>query len=329
MNWGIIGYGNIARVFEQAINSLSQNNLIVIKTNKNLKSNKIKIVREYLDFFLTKKLDAVYISNLNNQHFDSAIKCIENQKKFIVEKPALNNLREFNIFKKKIINNPVLFYEGYMNLYYPYIDKILSYIKANKIGKLKKIYCDLGFSIKRKKFGFNFYKIKKNHRLRNDKLGGGAINDIGCYSISFSHFLLNKLNINVSKYLFLKKKKNISSHVEEDAFCQIIYNDEVLTEYNCSIINDLDDKIILDGTDGRIIINNPWVISKETNLKLVDIDGKKIEEIFYFDVPRHNYIIQELNHSLFMSKEKIEKKIEENLFFLERNTEILEYWRDY
>jgi len=105
MNWGIIGYGNIAKVFEDTINSLSEHYLIALKTNKTLEDKKKKITDNYFDFFSTKNLNSIYISNLNNQHFSSAIKCIENRKNFIIEKPALNSLSEYNVFEKKIFRN--------------------------------------------------------------------------------------------------------------------------------------------------------------------------------------------------------------------------------
>jgi len=51
MNWGIIGYGNIAKVFEDTINSLSEHYLIALKTNKTLEDKKKKITNNNFNFF--------------------------------------------------------------------------------------------------------------------------------------------------------------------------------------------------------------------------------------------------------------------------------------
>jgi len=99
--------------------------------------------------------------------------------------------------------------------------------------------------------------------------------------------------------------------------------------YFCSILEDIEEKIVLSGSDGKIIINNPWVMSNDTSFQLIDTNDKKIEEIFYNNILRHKYLLDDFNHSSFLSKQKKEKKLKENLFLLKRNTEVIQLWRDY
>ena len=77
-----------------------------------------------------------------------------------------------------------------MYRYHPQILKVIELLKKNVIGKLISMDSVFGIDILTKKnfFGFKIKKkLKKESRLYNKNLGGGAILDLGCYPVSFQH----------------------------------------------------------------------------------------------------------------------------------------------
>lgn len=326
MNWGIIGYGNIAQTFEKTIEELDGQKICAIKTQKKLKKN-FYLYRDYNEFFLSNLFDAVYVSNRNNLHLESALECIKFKKKFIIEKPFLNSIEDFLIFEKKLNLNPVLFYEGYMNLYYSIINNIFNYAK-NNLGELKHISCSTGFSIKKKKFGFKYYSLNKNHRIRSKIFYGGAINDIGCYCVAFVTKLISFLEYDLEKFSIDKKNVLIgTTSVDEQANCEINYNN-ININLNCSIIKDVEDKIFIIGSKGKIIIFNPWLLSDKTKVIYEDSHGTTLKEEYPTVVPRHKDLILNFCKDSALPEEQISQIIKKNLQILKINTSIIEQWRN-
>ena len=108
-NIGIVGLGDISFKHRKAINKISHFNLIAtcdpkkkISNNKNYRS-----IDEMLKF--EKDLNTVAIMTPSSQHFKQVLKCLNNKKDVIVEKPICMNLKQLKKimhyekkFKKKV-----------------------------------------------------------------------------------------------------------------------------------------------------------------------------------------------------------------------------------
>ena len=129
LRWGILGYGRIAKVFEESLCDSDNSKLFAIATNSKiinpkLKNNTVQIYSSYEKLLENKNIDAVYISNINNLHKDTIIKAANYKKNILVEKPAFLNLSDFNECIALIKKNNIFFMEAIMYLHHPQIDKI-------------------------------------------------------------------------------------------------------------------------------------------------------------------------------------------------------------
>ena len=84
IKWGIIGLGNMANKFANAINEIENSRLISISSKSRYKLNsfqkKFKIKSEnsftdYTDLINSKEIDAIYIATLNNTHVELILEC--------------------------------------------------------------------------------------------------------------------------------------------------------------------------------------------------------------------------------------------------------------
>ena len=94
------------------------------------------------------------------------------------------------------------------------------------------------FGIKRQK------KIDTENRLYNKSLGGGAILDLGCYTVSVSILvasLISKIDLNNIK-LINKKKEYASTGVDIDSYTKIKFENNFTSYIGASFIKNLGKK---------------------------------------------------------------------------------------
>ena len=111
-----------------------------------------------------------------------------------------------------------------------------------------------------------------NHRLFNKKLGGGAILDLGCYPVSFSNLIAN---INNQGKNLIPKIVNVSgtifkTGVDDLSYLNLKYNNEIKSEIGVSITQEMDNETIINGTEGKITIKNPWSPEKKSFIEITN-----------------------------------------------------------
>jgi predicted dehydrogenase len=301
VNWGIIGLGTIATKFADAFKLSKKAKLLAI-ASKN--QNKIKYFKEkfniedeycfnnYEDLLKSKKIDIIYIALPNSLHFEWILKCIENKKRILVEKPAVLNFKEIDILKKKI--GDIFFAEAFMYAYHPQTIKVIDLLANDKIGKLISMESSFGINIMTKKNFLGFTKkkiINEKSRVFNKDLGGGAILDLGCYPVSLST-LIGLFN---SDYIYKKievkniQKKLGSTGVDIDAAADLYFQNGFKSSIRASFTENLGQKSFIKGTKGNIIIQDTWTADKalveiesETIIKKIQIESEK--NIYFYEI---------------------------------------------
>ena len=265
IKWGIIGAGNMGRHFANAIKEVDNAELVAISSlnNQNLISfgKEFKIepdlqFNEYNKIIKCNEVDAVYISTLNNTHFDLIEMCALGNKNILCEKPFCLDLIEANKLKKIIDKSNIKFFEGIAYLSHPQTKKILDVINNNEIGEVLSIESFFGFKVK---------KINPNSRLFNKKLGGGAILDIGCYPLSFISLFNNEKNDLAFKS---SSRKICNTQVDIAASANIIINNKINCKIEISLEKNLKNNSIIYGSKGHLIVNSPWLPEKKTFLEI-------------------------------------------------------------
>lgn len=283
IRWGILGLGRAAYSFAKAISELENSKLIAIasltnyekgSTFKRFNIEKNFFFNSYDELINCKEVDAIYIATLNNQHAKLIIKCAEANKAILCEKPMSLSFFETKKIFDSLYKSNVFFLENIAYRSHPQTSEIIRQILNNEIGEVIKIESSYGFKVNQ------ILKFKPSHRLFNNKFGGGVINDIGCYPISFA-VMISRLFINENKeisydIISASSKKNFRG-TDDEGFLKVKFNNLFTAEFEVSIKKKISRPTIIHGTSGKIIISNPWLPNKDETIKLVR-NGKNISK---------------------------------------------------
>ena len=237
-----------------AVSSRTKKSLEIFGDRFNIKENLRFISNE--EICKSEDIDAIYISTLNNTHFDLIKLCAINKKNILCEKPFCLNLIEAKELQKIIIINKVMFFEAIAYLSHPQTSVILDLVNNDEIGEIISIESTFGFKVR---------KIDPESRLFNKKLGGGAILDVGCYPMSFISLFLD----NENKIVFNEIDGEIyHTNVDIAASANITINDKIQCKIKISLKEYFKNNSIIKGTKGSMIVGFPWLPEKKVFLEI-------------------------------------------------------------
>ena len=256
IKWGVIGLGNMGQKFANSIKETDNAKLVAISS---LNSEKLKIFKNnfqidkklvfnnYNDLVKCDEIDAVYIATLNNTHLDLIKLCAENKKNILCEKPMSLNIEEAKIAANHIKKFNVMFYEAVAYTSHAQTKTFIDLMNENNIGKVLSIHATFGFKVK---------KINPKSRIFNKSLGGGAILDIGCYPFSFLNLICK--NNEIIEFKSVKGSFAITG-VDDSAEANLIIGNNIRSNIKVSFKENLDNKTIVNGESGSLILSNPWI----------------------------------------------------------------------
>jgi predicted dehydrogenase len=185
-------------------------------------------------------IDAVYIITPNGLHHDQAIRVAKAGKHVISEKPMALNAKEAQEMIDACKQAKVKLLVGYRMHFEPKTLEIIRMRKAGELGKIKFFQGLSGFVI----------GDPTQWRLNKQLSGGGAMMDIGIYSVNGSRYMVGEEPIWVTaqetKTDQVKFKEGIDETIQ---FLLGFPSGAVASCLSTYSMNDLD-RFFLDGSDG-------------------------------------------------------------------------------
>jgi D-xylose 1-dehydrogenase (NADP+, D-xylono-1,5-lactone-forming) len=126
-------------------------------------------------------VDAIYIPLPNSMHLEWAIRAAEAGKPVLCEKPLALNGDEAGRIVGAFEHRGVPLMEGFMYRFHPQHERVQSIIASGAIGDVVEVRTHLSVDIMSP-------PDPSNIRMRPE-LGGGALLDMGCYTISVARML--------------------------------------------------------------------------------------------------------------------------------------------
>jgi predicted dehydrogenase len=193
LNWGVIGCGHIANTFADGLACLDSGKLIACASNSMQRAHAWaenqkfqhdirSVYNSYEALVNDSNVQAVYIANTHNFHYESVKLCLQNHKHVLCEKPITLNAQQAAELYALARENKCFLMEAVWTRFLPAIRMLQKALSDNVIGDVLSVRAD--FSINR--------KLDESHRLRNKKLAGGALLDLGIYPITFAFIVFGE-----------------------------------------------------------------------------------------------------------------------------------------
>ena len=313
ISWGVIGFGRMGRQYVDCLkikSDLFKLSGVSSKTNSNIKE--FNFYKSYEELFKVKEIDAIYISTLNNTHKDLVILANNYDKKILCEKPLGINFSEVKELHSLIKKKKEIFLEAIAYRAHPIIPTIFEILNDKEIGQLKKIESNFGFKVK---------KIKKESRLFNKEVGGGAILDLGCYPLSFFNLFDKKNDIKVIRSNF----ELCETDVDIDGEISLKIDNKIDVIGKVSLRENLDNKCRIYCENAIITIPSPWLPTNKTFIE-IETKSRYFKRLISSDKNVYQHLLEA--SSIFFSKKNEKSKylvgIDESL----KISKIIDLWKN-
>ena len=247
LKWGILGPGNIARDFAQALNRVNGEVYAVASRNKERaekfarENNVKKAYGSYDEIIKDKDIDVVYIATPHSNHYEYIIKSLNNNKHVLCEKAITVNERELEE-ALKIAREKNLVLEEAMTLFHmPLYEKVIKKINNEDLGKVNMVQVSFG----------SFKEYDENNRFFNLDLAGGALLDIGTYALSFARYFLSSMPVEI-----LSTVKKAKTGVDEESGIILKTKEDEIATISLAFRSKMPKRGIVSCDNGFITIDN-------------------------------------------------------------------------
>ena len=260
VTWGIIGPGTIAHNFADGLAQATSARLVAIASRDAGRRATFgdayaiaadKRYATYADLLADPQIDAIYVSTPHPWHAELSIAALRAGKAVLCEKPGGLTASEVIAVTEVAAATHRFYMEAFMYRCHPQIARVLAVIAAGEIGQVTHI---------KTQFGFNA-PYTPGSRLYDPALGGGGILDVGGYPVSLARLIAgagigqpfdNPISVKGSGVL-------APTGVDAVAYGLLGFGSGITAEIAVAVARSMDNRAIISGTTGQIVIDDPWV----------------------------------------------------------------------
>ena len=271
VNFAILGCGGIAKVMANTVNAMIKggNNKIKLycAASRDLQKaqdfckefNVEKAYGSYDEFYKDPNVDLVYIATPHSCHFEEVKKCLENGKNVLCEKAYTVNAKQAQELCKLAKEKKLLGAGGVGTGDQPRRESMGEAVKSGIIGPVTMVTANLGYS------------IAHVPRLTTPELAGGALLDVGVYTLNFACMVLG--HPDDVDAVCVKNQKG----VDMSNSMTLRYKDTGAMAVLCSSATGISDRFgMIHGPKGFIMVEN---INNPQSLKVFDSAYQLVKEI--------------------------------------------------
>ncbi len=263
MNWGVLGPGSIAQTFAEAISQSEHGKLTAVASRSVERGqafaktyNVPTVYTSYEDLVNDPNIDIIYIATPHSFHYPQAKLCLEAGKHVLLEKPSTINTQQIQILTKLAQQKNLFLQEAIWTRFMPCLAKVKEKIEQGVIGDIQYITSTIGFA----------FQHRKETRLYDPKLGGGALLDLGLYPIAVSQALLGE-QPNVIQAMGRVGERQI----DESTLVNMHYPSGRYSQFTCSATGHCPNTMTIVGSDGNIVL--PAMFWDTDQAHIYDLNG--------------------------------------------------------
>lgn len=247
LRWGILGTGAIARSFAADLRSAPGHAVEAVG------SRSASTAADFAEKFSCRPhasyeslcadpgVDIIYVATPHNFHHAHALLAIAHGKPVLVEKPFTVNAAQAREIIAAARSAGVFCMEAMWTRFLPATRQVLTWIAEGAIGEVRQISADFGF-----RTPFN-----PQSRLFSPALAGGALLDVGIYTVSYAFAIAGRPPDTIAAATSLGP-----TGVDDNTALLLSWTDGPLATLTCSLRTQTRNHAVISGTAGRIEV--PW-----------------------------------------------------------------------
>jgi predicted dehydrogenase len=286
INWGILGCAGIAeRAFIPAILRSRNGVLGAIASRDEARAADwarrfgfLRSHRTYRELVEDPAIDAVYNPLPNDLHAEWSIRAMRAGKHVLCEKPMALDASEVRAMIQASKTSGVLLMEGFMYKFHPQIGKTLELIGAGTIGAVRSVHSS---------FTFRFDRDGSNYRW-SPAHGGGALYDVGCYTISIARLVLGAEPLAASA----AAHTDPATGVDLTTAALLEFPGARIAQCESSFETHFQSRLLVVGTDGLLRLERAFS-AKDFDVAVEIVRGDAVEAV---PIPKANMFVLMIEH---------------------------------
>lgn len=266
INFAILGAGSIANMLGITVQKMENVNAYAVASRDLGRAQSMarkygfeKAYASYEEMLRDPEVDLVYIATPHSLHAEHARMCLEAGKHVLCEKAFTVTAEEARSITALAKEKNLLLTEAIWPRYMPMAKTIQDFVKSGKIGKIHSLTCNLG------------YPIAHIERIWNPELAGGALLDVGIYTLTFASIVMGDDVKEITTTAVMNEHG-----VDMKSTTVLTYSDGRTSALFSSALGPTDRMGILYGETGYAIVEN---INNFESLKIYNADHVLTEQI--------------------------------------------------
>ncbi|MDP4091126.1 MAG: Gfo/Idh/MocA family oxidoreductase [Bacillota bacterium] len=286
IKWGVIAPGNISNSFAEGMKEVLNSEICAVASRDLNRAEAFakkfgieKTYGSYEAIMRDEEVDAVYIATPNPYHKEISIMGLNHKKAVLCEKPAVLNLKELGEVIRTAEENKTFYMEAMWTKFLPVMKEVKRIISEGRIGEIRMVKADFCFRA----------PFDAESRLYKRELGGGALLDVGVYTIAFACDMLGK------DPSYIKGFGDIGrSGVDEQDSAILGYEDGKFAALSFAISTETEHNAYVYGTEGYIKLPQFWRAREAVLVR----NGEEQVIRPDFKGNGYNYEVEEVNRCL-------------------------------
>jgi D-xylose 1-dehydrogenase (NADP+, D-xylono-1,5-lactone-forming) len=267
LRWGIIGTARINRRLAPAI--LAAGDRLTILGSRDPERGRAAAAElgaersgSYADVLASPDVDAVYISLPNGLHGTWTIQAAEAGKHILCEKPLAPTEAECREMVSACERHGVHLVEAFMYRHHPRWQRVHQLVESGALGQVRMLRANFGFLLRRD----GDIRLEPN-------LGGGALQDVGCYCVNVARWFLGE-PVRVLGLATDSRGVGVDTH----AAAVLEFGSGALALLECSFDTAGHQSFELIGERGRVEVPRAFLPPGVASIHIVDANGERVEE---------------------------------------------------
>jgi dihydrodiol dehydrogenase / D-xylose 1-dehydrogenase (NADP) len=250
MNWGILGTGKIANKFAGDMRYAADNRIIAVgsRTAEHAEQFARRFAvphwyGSYEELVNDPDVDVVYIATPHPMHKTNMLLSLEAGKNVLCEKSFTMNATEAEEVIKYARRKGLFLMEAMWTRFIPVYSHIRNWLREGRIGEPRMVTADFGYRM----------EVDPHSRVFDPVLGGGALLDVGVYTISLSSFVFGREPVRVSGLASIG-----TTDIDEQNGIVLGYDKGELAVLVSAVRTETPKEARIIGTEGMIYIAAPF-----------------------------------------------------------------------